>query len=399
MREKIEAKKNFGTAMVSFLLLGLIIFTAGCGRKKEMKSQAYPVKVIKAEFGEMEDCVYLNGTLVAENEAYLSPKISGRIAEIYAEEGQAVSKGEALLKLEDAEFVAQLGMAKARLNQAKEGSNFQNITTSLQIKDAQVNFDDAKTDYRRMESLFNKGAISRQQLEDVKLRYDLAATTLEHAKSSTSQNIIQKENIASALEQVQQAQAQLNNTVIYAPFDGVITRKNCKVGQFVSSGSNAQDLFQIVNNSNIFFEGFVAEMDIAKVHAGQKAKVEVYALNKTFDSKVSSISEASDPTSRSLHVRISLKDVSSKLNSGLAASAQIVIETYTGIILPSYIIRNDGKRYFVVVPQKGMAKFKTVKVGLKDENYALVTEGLQKDEPVISMGHETLKDGDALTIE
>lgn len=357
-----------------------------------------PVKLIKAVLGEMNDTVSLSGTLVAENEVMLKSKIPGKIAAIYVEEGQIVSKGQPLIKLEDAEFLAQFHTAKARLLQAKEGSSYQNISTDVQIQNAQKNLSDAKIDYERAKVLFEKGAIPKQQIEDAKLRYDVSNTALEQAKSGVHQNVIQNENVLAAEEGLKAAQAQLDNTIICAPFDGIITRKNCNLGQVVPAGGEAV-LLQIANNSDVYFEGFVAETDIEKIMSGQKAKVEVYALNKTFNGEVKSVSQASDPDNRSLHVKIKITDPNAKLNSGLAASAQITVKKYTGMLLPAYIVRGSENNCFVVVPDGGKAKFKQVQVGIKDENNAIITEGLQKDENIISMGNETLKEGDQIIVE
>lgn len=357
-----------------------------------------PVKLIKAALGEMNDTVSLSGTLVAENAVMLKSKIPGKIAAIYAEEGQLVSKGQPLIKLEDAEFLAQFHTAKVRLLQAKEGSLYQKISTDVQIQNAQKNLSDAKIDYERAKILFEKGAIPKQQIEDTKLRYDVSNTALEQAKSGIHQNVIQNENILAAEEGLKAAQAQLDNTVISAPFDGIITIKNCNLGQIVPAGGEAV-LLQIANNSNVYFEGFVAETDIEKIIPGQKAKVEVYALSKTFNGEVKSVSQASNPDNRSLHVKIKITDPNVKLNSGLAASAQITVKKYAGVLLPAYVIRGAENNYFVVVPDDEKAKFKQVQVGIKDENNAIITEGLQKDENIISMGNETLKEGDPIMIE
>jgi len=357
-----------------------------------------PVKLIKAAAGEMDDIISLSGTLAAENEVMLKSKIPGKIAAIYAEEGQTVSKGQPLLKLEDVEFSTQLHMAKARLLQAKEGALYQKTATQVQIQNAQQNLNDAKIDYERAKVLFEKGAIPKQQIEDALLRYEVSKTALEQAKSGVHQDMIQKENILAAEESVKAAQAQFDNTIISAPFDGIITRKNCNLGQVVSAGGETA-LFQIADNSDVYFEGFAAETDIEKIIRGQKAKVEVYALSKTFNGEVKSVSQASDSDNRSLHIKIKITDSNSKLNSGLAAGGQIIVKKYMGVLLPAYIIRGAENNYFVVVPGGGKAKFKPVKVGIKDENNAVITEGLQEGENVISMGNETLKEGDLIIIE
>lgn len=386
--------------IIVFIFAALLVFQyiITPRQKSGVDEVKTPVKLIKAALGEMDDIVSFSGTLAAENAVMLKSKIAGKIDAIYVEEGQIVSKGQPLLKLENAEASAQLHMAKARLLQAKEGSSYQNVSTAVQIQNAQENLNDAKIDYERAKVLFEKGAIPKQQEEDAKLRYDMSKTALEQAKSGVSQNIIQKENILAAEEGVKAAQAQFDNTIICAPFEGIITRKNCNLGQTVPAGGETA-LFQIANNSEVYFEGFAAETDIEKIMPGQRAKVEIYALNKTFNGEVKSVSQASDPDNRSLHVKIKITDNNSKLNSGLAAGAQVTVKKYTGVFMPAYVIRGSENNYFVVVPDGEKAKFKFVKVGIKDENNAVITEGLQKGENVISMGNETLKEGDQIIIE
>ncbi|MFH1454018.1 MAG: efflux RND transporter periplasmic adaptor subunit [Armatimonadota bacterium] len=396
-------KKKSGSKvfLIIVLIIGiLILFQVAkkiiTGLTVKENALKTPVKVINAPAGEMDDIIYIAGKLEAENEADLKVKVAGRIEAVYADVGQHVSKGQPLLKLENADYTAQLGMARSRLKQAQEGLSFQGTSTDIQIKNAQSNLEDAEHDYQRMKNLFDKGAVARQQLEDTKLRYDLAKTALSQAKAGTSQDIIQKENVASAGHQVKLAGEQLRNTVIYAPFDGVITKKDCKAGEYVTTSI---PLLRIVNNSSVYFEGSVTEMDIDRIRPGQKARIEVPALGKTFNGEVAGVSEASDPENRSLYVKIQILDNNSKLHSGLTASATVTVKKYTGILIPSYILRGDTGNYFIVVPAGGKAGFKKVITGIKDEDNALITAGLAKGEAVISEGHETLKEGDLILIE
>jgi RND family efflux transporter MFP subunit len=212
--------------------------------------------------------------------------------------------------------------------------------------------------------------------------------------NETQSNAIGLANIEQAKAGLQMAEAELDNAIITAPFDGVVSRKNCALGQVVSAGGSGF-LIQVVNNSSVFFEGNVSETAVTKIKKGQPCMVEVYALKKFFKGKVDSISESSDPSSRSLKVRIEMLNGHIRLLSGLAANADIAVNNYKGIVVPAYILRNINDQYYIAVPEDNKAVFKKVKLLFKDEDNAVIG-GISPDQPIIARGVESLNNGDPI---
>lgn len=423
-------KNNCFKTAFCLLILSIVFIGFGCSNKKAEKIKGTPVEITSVKEGEKLEYVSLSGTLTADREVEVSSKIGGKIAVIYVDEGQRVKEGQALCQLDNADLVANVdradgayksaiaqyeqtlinkGMGPINPTQAEDAQKMANEG----LYQAQYSMDLQEKEYIRAQQLFNEGAISKQQFDILETQYKLAKSQYETAKfnlkhtnetyrisnNNATQTIeIADENVKQANAALDFARTQLENAVISAPFTGTITRKFCKVGGIIPFGGTIP-LFKLVDNSNVYFEGFISEMDIAKIKDGQKAEVYIYALDKKVIGSVNMVSVSSDPKSRSVYVKINLPNSDFNFNSGLSANAKIIIKKKKGILIPTYYIRYDNDKPFIVLADKGKAVFRYIKIGLQDENEALITEGLIAGDNVISVGHEGLKEGDIITDE
>ncbi|WP_085990859.1 efflux RND transporter periplasmic adaptor subunit [Oceanobacillus senegalensis] len=210
----------------AFFLLMAILMLAGCTEETSAPAEAeereVPVKVAPASFGSLSGSNILSGTIIAEDEAEVSPKVSGEVQEILVEKGDTVERGQAIAKLDNfdernalEQQKAALKQAKANLESAKNGkstaeNNLKQAQASLdqakaslkeakksqsdnldniefQIKNAEIALQQSEQNFKRVEQLYNEGLTSEQNYDDAKTAVDNARNSLEQVKQQKQQ--------------------------------------------------------------------------------------------------------------------------------------------------------------------------------------------------------------------
>ena len=413
------------------IILALSLFSACNQAKKNGNDAAKPVEVGKVASGLMESSISYTGSIRAVHEAKVFSKVAGKVEQIYFEEGDAVTKGDLLIKLEDRDLIAQvnqakasLEMAEAHLNQARAGRDLQSVTTATQIQQAnnlaiqaQAGWELAEKDMQRMKNLFTKGAISRQTLDQAEMQEKVARKQLDSARegltlaqAQVAQNNIRKEDIEvakagvnQALAALQLAETQLSYTEIRSPLDGVVISKTVKVGELVPASvmGGGAPLIEIVDNRNIQVEFQAAEKDVSYLKAGREVKVLVDALkNGNFNGVIEKVIPAIDNQTRSFKVKVAVLNPEGLLKSGMFV--QISLITYKNpdaVLVPrESILKRSGKTVVFVV-ENNRAKMKEVKTGVYDDKNYEIISGLSQGESLVLEGQHVLNEGDEVRIE
>jgi membrane fusion protein (multidrug efflux system) len=188
----------------------------------------------------LRDFVSTDDAYVDGNRVSVSTKILGRIDQLNADEGDTVREGQILVRLDDSDLRAQEAQTKAALGFAKEN-----------IEVSKVNLDKAQTDFKRSDAQFRQSIIPKED-------FDHAQNELEAAKARL--------NLAYA--QV----AQLKNTIIEAPMTGVVSKRWVLAGDVVQPG---QSIFSVYDVKNIWVTANLEETNLAYLHAGDKAEMDV----------------------------------------------------------------------------------------------------------------------------
>lgn len=431
------------------LAIALILVASGCARSKSQESgsnnkRATPVELYGVREGVIQSSLTITGTIRCLREVQIFSRISGKVTDIFVKEGDRVSKGDILITLDDRDVAAQVmqaraavQMARARLAQAKTGSGLQSTQSNSQIemasqgirlasealKQAEVSLSYARTEYERLASLFQQGAVSRQQMDQVTLQYDIAKSRREAAasqlrqaqesyalaKANTAQNLLRKEDVevaeaalAQAAANLQYSEVQRENTRICSPIDGTVTYKNVQPGELIGAHSimaaEGKQLLTITDNSEVYLEGEVGEEDIQWVTLGKPAVVRTDVFKgREFRGRVSTVVSAANPKSRTFRVKITVENGDYSLKSGIFARAGLVAARKKGIVLPrELVLKKDGRDYVVMMDDKGEAFFRFVKTGLKDEKSVFIEQGLKVGERIVSKGQENISEGDRL---
>ncbi len=268
---------------------------------------------------------YTENGMAHRNQTPISTRVQGFIKEIRFEEFQYVHRGDTLVVLEDAQFRLALAQAEANVRGSHSGAGAVSAsinTTQSNVKvagesmrvagagvdEARVAMENARKDYERYAALLRKDAVTRQQYDDMKTRYDetvsrFRAAQARYAQAAASQRATstvtnqQRHQLGQQTAGVSVAQAQLDiarlnlsYTVITAPCDGYMGRKNIYVGQLVQPG---QFLVSMVDMSNVWVIANYRETQMDKIKIGERATFTADALpGIEFQGTVKSISSA-----------------------------------------------------------------------------------------------------------
>ena len=390
-------------------------------------SEAVAVEAARATRGTIEQTLDLTGTVVSARRVELTAKMPGRIAAVFVQEGSRVEAGTALAALETAELSAQVHqaeqgvrqaaasreVARARLAALLAGARSQErAQAESAVAQAEASLRNAESDVVRTQQLFESGAVSRQQLDAAILQRDVARAQRDSARQQMS--LVQvgprEEDLRMARAQVEQAEAgyggaqaslqlarvQLANATIRAPFAGRIAELPATTGEFVSPGVKVAVLY---DDQNLEVEVTVGERDLGQVQVGRSVTVRPEAApTVTLAGTVNRIQPAADPLSRAAKVRIRLVGASASLSPGTSVRAELLVERReNAVVVSSSALRQNGQTEVVVV-KDGKASVRKVLVGLRHHHIAQIIYGVAEGELVVTLGPETLSDGQPVKV-
>lgn len=237
-------------------------------------------------------------TFITTDDAYVdadkvavSPKILGRIVNIYGEEGDSVAKGKLLVELDSSDLIAQKQQALAVKNQAIAAANQSEAKYKfdlLSIKVQEVAFGKAKEDLDRATLQYEGQILTKEQFDHSRKAYESAQAQLDAAKAqvNVSKSMIgsAQSTISTASAQISTIETQLRNTRIYSPSSGTIAKRWQLPGDIAQPG---QPIFTITKDSALYVTSFLEETRIAYLHLGKDVEFTIDAFpDVTFTGKV-----------------------------------------------------------------------------------------------------------------
>ncbi len=321
-------RENAGGGLLCALLLALLF---GCDRSaspgkaepKRALEALLPVAVTPVRAQSVARTVEFVGTLHANEEVTVSSEVDGRIAALTADLGDRVVEGQALAKIQDAEFrfaiqqtQGSLGEILARLGVEKTPPpDFDVTRTSLAVR-AKAEMDDAESALRRAKALHDRQLIAAQEYDTAEMRAKTARAThanmLEEARALIA-------NANSKEAQLETARKKLSDTSIAAPLGGSISKRFVSVGEYVKAGAS---MFTIVQDQPLKLRGMIPERFSPDVRAGQGVELRVDSFpDATFKGRLTRISPSSEVASRSFLVEGVVENPDRRLKPGFFAHA------------------------------------------------------------------------------
>ncbi|OYQ38172.1 efflux transporter periplasmic adaptor subunit [Flavobacterium cyanobacteriorum] len=396
-----------GITAVAVIILIVLSKTGAVGKKDEGKEvETAIVKEIT-----LTETVSATGKVQPEIEVKISSEVSGEIIELPIKEGQAVKKGDLLVRVNPDLYQSGVSRSAATLSTAKAG---------LSQADAQLK--EAKANYDRNKKLFEKGVISKSEWDRIISAYEVAQASKQSAYY----------NVQSASATVTEARDNLNRTTIYSPVDGTISKLDAELGERVVGTQQmaGTEILRVANLNNMEVEVDVNENDIVKIEIGDDAEIEVDAyLKRKFKGVVTSISNSANTaltadqvTNFKVKVRIlkeSYTDMTagkpanySPFRPGMTATVDIITERKENILavpISAVVVKTDttaakkdvikeleekekekegtstAKKFeCVFIRQNGVAVLRPVTTGIQDDTNIEIIKGLKKGDEVIT---------------
>lgn len=404
--------------VIAVLLIVLLI----AGKKAGWFGASGNVKEVeftKIELIQIVEKVSATGKIQPEIEVKLSSEVSGEIIELPIVEGQMVEKGDLLVRINPDLYQSSLQRSRAGLQNVR--ANYAQSEASLR---------EAKSNYDRNKTLFDKGVISKAEWDRIVAAYEVA----EASKNAAYYGM------QSAAATVTEATDNLARTTIYSPMRGTISKLDVELGERVVGTQQmaGTEILRVANLSNMEVEVDVNENDIVKITVGDSTIVEVDAyLRREFRGVVTQISNsaiagltADQVTNFKVKVRIletSYSDLRegrpenySPFRPGMTATVDIITKKKNDIIgvpISAIVIKSDTsstalasktpsttdeKFEAVFVKDENHAKLRIITTGIQDNRNIEILSGLEVGETVITGPYntvtKTLKDGDEVTI-
>lgn len=273
--------------------------------------------------GDIVETVGATGTLQAVTTVQVGSQVSGTIQSLGADFNSAVKKGQVIARLDPSSFEARLGQARANL-----------ISARANVERARAATADAQQKYGRAKELFATSLVPQSDLETAKATYDGAVAQQKANEAAVSQ----------AEAGLNQAQVDLDHTVIATPIDGVVINRAVDVGQTVAASFQAPVLFIIANDlTRMQVNAAVDEADIGRVKAGEDVSFRVDAYpDRSFPGRVEQVRLQPQTIQNvvSYNTIISVDNSEQKLMPGMTATVSIVVRKAENVLrLPASALR------------------------------------------------------------
>lgn len=367
------------------LLIGLLAGTAWWLRQPK----ALVVKTVVARevsSGQPGERTVLNasGYVVARREATVSSKFTGKVMEVLIEEGMKVAEGQILARLDDTNVKASYRLAEAQL-----------VSARAALEETRVGIRQAEIDLRRIADLARTKIASDSDLDKA-----------QAAADSLKARLVQQEaGVKVAETELAAWQQQLDDTIIRAPFAGIVTSKNAQPGEMISpisagGGFTRTGICTIVDMDSLEIEIDVSESYINRVVAAQpvEASLDAYAEWK-IPCKVIAIIPTADRQKSTVRVRVGFDKLDPRILPQMSVKVAFRETTASGAangrqtLIPKVALSQDGGADIVYVVRNGRAERRAVKVGGTRGEEAELLTGLSAGEKVITNRPPGLKDG------
>lgn len=381
-----------GAAAILALAAGVVAWLAL--REPALEVAVAPARAIVAAGSAGASVLDATGYVTARRQATVSAKVTGKVRDVRIEEGQQVREGDILATLDDSEARAEAGLRRAQVAAARAG-----------VVEVETSLANAERDYQRQLGLEARQLTSAAAL-------DAARTQAEALRARLDS---QRESVRVAEEALRAAQVQLDNTIVRAPFSGVVTVKAAQPGEMISpisagGGSIRTGIGTIVDMDSLEIQVDVSEAYINRVQPGQPVEAVLNAYpDWRIPAEVIAIVPTADRSKATVKVRIALGEKDARIVpemgvrvsfleelSGAGAAPKAVAER--GALVPQAAIRQEGGKDVLYVARDGRAERREVALAGAQGDARRVTDGVSPGEAVIVEAPADLQDGSAVAV-
>ena len=343
-----------------------------------------PVKVqtFEVKSSSIQQTVFGTGTLEGKNRLAISPRETGAIRKLYADQGDVVKAGTLLVEMDSDDIVQQLKVAEAELTVAQAA--LQRI--DAEIRSARANLEYANTMFQRSEKLLSSNAESRSTYDKNRQNKLVAKAELEQAEK---RRIEAEATLAKHQAQIAYYKTKLAETRLTAPFDALIVRRNREQGAIVNPGVSIMD---IVDTSAIWASVWVDETQIALLQTGLAVDVVFRAFpNQRFTGKICRLWRETDRETREYKVDIALDKLPPNWTLGQRLEVYIKVSKPENCVnIPANLVSWKNNQPFVLAVVDGKITERPVKLGIRSQNKVEIISGLQAGDKIVMQPQKNL---------
>jgi RND family efflux transporter MFP subunit len=334
------------------------------------------------------------GYVTARRIATVSAQVTGKVETVLIEEGMQVAEGDVLATIDDTEWRAQVALADAQLESARS-----------QLVEIQAQLSNARRDLERQRDLAARGLTSQAAVDAAGTEVDALAARLGSAASG----------IAVARRSLELARVRLDNTIIRAPFAGIVTVKAAQPGEMISpvsagGGFTRTGIGTIVDMDSLEIQVDVNESFIQRVHPGQRVEATLNAYpDWRIPAEVIAIIPTADRSRATVRVRIAILERDGRIVPDMGARVAFLAEeeadangaVATAAILrvpAAAVVEEAGQSFAFVLDGERVAR-RAVRVGPVRGEFRDVLEGLRSGQRVVVQPPAGLADGDPVRLE
>jgi RND family efflux transporter MFP subunit len=379
---------------IGVLIALIVVAVAGWAWSTRVDAVAVKTIAVKAESGGAAAGAVLNasGYVTARRRATVSSKVTGKVLEVFVEEGRAVKKGQVLARLDDSQVRASLAVGEAQLATAQRG-----------MAEDEAKLREAELTLGRREQLVKEQVISKSELDAARAE----------AESLRARIAVAQQQVKVAESVVSQRRTDLADMEVRAPFDGVAISKDAQPGEMISpvsagGGFTRTGVATIVDMSSLEIEVDVNESYINRVHSAMpvEAVLDAYPDWRIPAHVIATIPSA-DRQKATVKVRIGFEQLDPRILPDMGVKVSFLSERPASaaaaarprLLLPKAAIRSSDGRSVVFVTHDDRVERRAVSVGSTVGDETEVLSGVSAGERVVVDGPPTLKDGDKVKVQ
>ena len=337
-----------------------------------------PVRVVTQTVarGEITAEVMGTGTLEARVRATISPKIAGRIERIHADQGDRVAAGDLLVELDDDDLAEQVEIAEATV--ATAHAALERLRSDQKRSEAVLAR--ARRQHARSQRLIKDNAVSESELDQAVESLGVAEAGVSRAEAAIAEGAQQ---IVTAEKTLAYHQARLDETRILAPFAGLIVRRRLDPGDVVVPGSS---ILSLVSLDELWIRAWIDETEMAKLRVDQQGRVVFRSeSDKAYPGKIARLGRETDRETREFVVDVDVLELPE--NWAVGQRAEVFIETDRigdTTLLPTRLLQRRDGVPGVFVSEEGRARWRPLRLGLRNADAVQVIEGVEPGETVVA---------------
>jgi len=393
--------RRFALPVLILVLSGGLMITSACttadGKSSDQprpEVAAIVATPVAAAVQPLTRFIRATGSLMAEDQAAVAAEIAGRIVATPVERGTSVAEGGVLVRVSPTEADAQAREAEANAAQIEArlgltAGNAFDVNVVPEVQHAKSSYELAQHEFERVQSLLDQRVVSQSEFEQRRTAMETAQRQYEVARNGAGQ---QYQALQAARARVAIANKAVADTVVRAPFNGLVAERLVSVGDYVTKGAKVA---VVVRVNPLRVQLTVPEQFVSAISVGAPVTFEVDAYpGRSFTGTVRYVSPSLEAAQRALTVEATVPNPAQELKPGLFATARIDQRKPTpAVVVPAKAVHTVGGTSRVFVISNGRAEERVVTIGQTSGDVVEIATGLKAGEQVATTNVAQLSDG------